>query len=136
MFWLSGSGGSSSETMSALKPTNVAVKGGKLEALEYVRSLFGVPRDRCMAVGDSGNDILMLEGRIISLVRPIVCDLSRLSVRLCLEAGKPIAAHFGFVNVDESFHLHPLPSTCEQMPEVCIEVGNSSSTLQLTCRRE
>ncbi len=40
----------------------VSVRGGKLEALEYVRTLFGVPRDRCAAAGDSGNDILMLEG--------------------------------------------------------------------------
>jgi hypothetical protein len=40
----------------------VAARGGKLEALEYVRALFGVPRARCAAAGDSGNDILMLEG--------------------------------------------------------------------------
>ena len=40
----------------------LAVKGGKLEALEYVRTLFSIPRDRCVAAGDSGNDILMLEG--------------------------------------------------------------------------
>ena len=42
--------------------TVLAVKGGKFEALEYVRTLFGVPRERCVAAGDSGNDILMLEG--------------------------------------------------------------------------
>ncbi|KAK9824654.1 hypothetical protein WJX72_012101 [[Myrmecia] bisecta] len=40
----------------------VSIKGGKLEALEYVRTLFSVPRERCVAAGDSGNDILMLEG--------------------------------------------------------------------------
>ena len=40
-----------------------AVKGGKLNALEYVRTLFGIPTDRCVAAGDSGNDILMLAGR-------------------------------------------------------------------------
>ena len=40
----------------------VSIRGGKLEALERVRTLFGVPRDRCCAAGDSGNDILMLEG--------------------------------------------------------------------------
>jgi len=40
----------------------VSIKGGKLEALERVRTLFSVPRERCVAAGDSGNDILMLEG--------------------------------------------------------------------------
>lgn len=40
----------------------VSIRGGKLEALERVRTLFSVPRDRCVAAGDSGNDILMLEG--------------------------------------------------------------------------
>lgn len=40
----------------------IAVRGGKLQALEYVRSLFGIPRNRCIAAGDSGNDILMLAG--------------------------------------------------------------------------
>ena len=40
----------------------VAVRAGKLQALEYVRQLYGVPLDRCVAAGDSGNDILMLEG--------------------------------------------------------------------------
>lgn len=36
----------------------VSIKAGKQEALEYVRSMYGIPRDRCMAAGDSGNDIL------------------------------------------------------------------------------
>ena len=40
----------------------VAARAGKLQALERVRALFGVPRERCAAAGDSGNDILMLEG--------------------------------------------------------------------------
>ena len=40
----------------------VAIRAGKLQALEYVRTLYGVPLDRCVAAGDSGNDILMLEG--------------------------------------------------------------------------
>lgn len=40
----------------------VSQQAGKLEALEYVRSLYGVPRSRCVAAGDSGNDILMLQG--------------------------------------------------------------------------
>ena len=46
----------------------IAVKGGKFEALEYVRTLFGVPRERCVAAGDSGNDILMLEGTAPSIL--------------------------------------------------------------------
>lgn len=33
-----------------------------MNALEYVRTLFGIPKDRCIAAGDSGNDILMLAG--------------------------------------------------------------------------
>lgn len=40
----------------------VAIRAGKLEALEYVRLMYGVPLNRCVAAGDSGNDILMLEG--------------------------------------------------------------------------
>ncbi|GAB4820554.1 hypothetical protein N2152v2_007600 [Parachlorella kessleri] len=40
----------------------VAARAGKLAALEYVRTLYGVPRERCVAAGDSGNDILMLGG--------------------------------------------------------------------------
>lgn len=41
-----------------------SLRAGKLEALEYVRTLYGVPRERCVAAGDSGNDILMLEGEV------------------------------------------------------------------------
>jgi len=41
----------------------VAINGGKLAALEYVREIYGVPRHRTMACGDSKNDILMLEGK-------------------------------------------------------------------------
>mmetsp|Transcript_36424 Transcript_36424/g.50610 ORF Transcript_36424/g.50610 Transcript_36424/m.50610 type:complete len:748 (-) Transcript_36424:276-2519(-) len=40
----------------------VAYNAGKLEALKYVRRRFGIPKERCAACGDSGNDILMLEG--------------------------------------------------------------------------
>ena len=39
-------------------------RGGKLEALEYVRTLYNVPKERCVAAGDSGNDILMLAGEV------------------------------------------------------------------------
>ena len=46
----------------------VSIRAGKQEALEYVRQLFNVPVDRCMAAGDSGNDTLMLAGglRLVS----------------------------------------------------------------------
>lgn len=40
----------------------VAIRAGKQEALEYIRALFNIPLSHCMAAGDSGNDILMLEG--------------------------------------------------------------------------
>ena len=40
----------------------VSAQGGKLAALEHVRRLFNVPRSRTVAAGDSGNDILMLDG--------------------------------------------------------------------------
>jgi len=43
----------------------VSSRGGKLQALERVRTLFSVPRGRCVAAGDSGNDILMLEGTLL-----------------------------------------------------------------------
>ena len=42
----------------------VSSRGGKLQALERVRTLFSVPKGRCVAAGDSGNDILMLEGEL------------------------------------------------------------------------
>lgn len=51
----------------------VSIRGGKLEALERVRTLFSVPRDRCMAAGDSGNDILMLEGADSSCTILLAC---------------------------------------------------------------
>ena len=44
----------------------VSSHGGKLQALERVRTLFSVPKERCVAAGDSGNDILMLEGELLS----------------------------------------------------------------------
>ena len=44
----------------------VSSRGGKLQALERVRTLFSVPKGRCVAAGDSGNDILMLEGKPLS----------------------------------------------------------------------
>ncbi|CAL8467114.1 g6650 [Coccomyxa elongata] len=56
----------------------VSIQGGKLEALERVRTLFGVPRERCVAAGDSGNDILMLEGAnpaiVVGNAQPTLMD--------------------------------------------------------------
>eukprot|EP00899_Mesostigma_viride_P029311 jgi/Mesvir1/9565/Mv12745-RA.1 len=40
----------------------VSLAGGKKNAMEYVRSKCGVDKARTVACGDSGNDILMLEG--------------------------------------------------------------------------
>lgn len=42
-------------------------RAGKLAALEYVRTLFGVHHSRCVAAGDSGNDTLMLGGRNLAI---------------------------------------------------------------------
>lgn len=51
----------------------VSIRGGKLQALERVRTLFSVPRGRCIAAGDSGNDILMLEGRTLASCTLLGC---------------------------------------------------------------
>jgi sucrose-6F-phosphate phosphohydrolase len=40
----------------------VSGNAGKHAALEHLRSMYGIAVDRCVAAGDSGNDILMLEG--------------------------------------------------------------------------
>lgn len=42
----------------------VAINGGKYQALEYIRNTYRIPKERCMAAGDSGNDILMLQGAV------------------------------------------------------------------------
>jgi len=41
----------------------VSAQAGKLESLEYVRTMLGFECDQTVAAGDSGNDILMLSGR-------------------------------------------------------------------------
>lgn len=41
---------------------------GKLEALEWVRQVYGVPTARCVTAGDSCNDILMLDGRCPAMI--------------------------------------------------------------------
>lgn len=40
----------------------VAERGGKLEAIEWVRALYCIPANRCMAAGDSLNDVEMFKG--------------------------------------------------------------------------
>jgi hypothetical protein len=40
----------------------LSIHGGKRNAMEYVRGIFGISPSRVVAAGDSGNDILMLEG--------------------------------------------------------------------------
>ena len=45
----------------------VSAQGGKLQALEYVRTAFSIPRAQCLSAGDSGNDILMLKGAVVVL---------------------------------------------------------------------
>uniref|UniRef100_A0A7S3RAP8 Sucrose phosphatase-like domain-containing protein n=1 Tax=Dunaliella tertiolecta TaxID=3047 RepID=A0A7S3RAP8_DUNTE len=40
----------------------VPIRAGKLEALQYVQGQYGFPTQQVVACGDSGNDILMLQG--------------------------------------------------------------------------
>lgn len=46
----------------------VSGNAGKHAALEHLRSMYGIAVDRCVAAGDSGNDILMLEGQNPAIV--------------------------------------------------------------------
>mmetsp|Transcript_15183 Transcript_15183/g.44726 ORF Transcript_15183/g.44726 Transcript_15183/m.44726 type:complete len:149 (-) Transcript_15183:186-632(-) len=46
----------------------VPIRAGKLQALEYVRQLYGFSVSHTVACGDSGNDILMLEGQNPAIV--------------------------------------------------------------------
>lgn len=58
----------------------LSIHGGKRKAMEYVRRIFGITPTRVVAAGDSGNDILMLQG-VHSLNRsPAVSVLLALSV--------------------------------------------------------
>lgn len=57
----------------------VAIRAGKQEALEYIRALFKIPLTHCMAAGDSGNDILMLEGMKIRASTAVLLMLNIVS---------------------------------------------------------
>jgi len=46
----------------------VADNAGKLQALNYVRKKYSIPKERCAACGDSGNDTLMLAGENPAIV--------------------------------------------------------------------
>lgn len=46
----------------------VAFRGGKQESLEYLRKHYGMPLERTVAAGDSGNDVLMLGGKHQALI--------------------------------------------------------------------
>lgn len=46
----------------------VSSSAGKLEALEWVRQSRGVPEQRTVACGDSGNDKDMLSGKNLAIV--------------------------------------------------------------------
>lgn len=49
----------------------LAARAGKRNAMDYVRRLYGVSKERVVVAGDSGNDVLMLEGAARQL--PAVC---------------------------------------------------------------
>jgi hydroxymethylpyrimidine pyrophosphatase-like HAD family hydrolase len=44
----------------------LSIHGGKRKAMEYVRRIFGITPSRVVAAGDSGNDILMMEGVLLT----------------------------------------------------------------------
>uniref|UniRef100_A0A7S0QZA9 Sucrose phosphatase-like domain-containing protein n=1 Tax=Chlamydomonas leiostraca TaxID=1034604 RepID=A0A7S0QZA9_9CHLO len=46
----------------------VPLRAGKLEALHHVRKMYGFPVEAAVACGDSGNDILMLQGENPAIV--------------------------------------------------------------------
>jgi hydroxymethylpyrimidine pyrophosphatase-like HAD family hydrolase len=40
----------------------LSIRAGKRNAMDYVRKMFSISKERVVAAGDSGNDVLMLEG--------------------------------------------------------------------------
>jgi hydroxymethylpyrimidine pyrophosphatase-like HAD family hydrolase len=49
----------------------LSIRAGKRNAMDYVRKMFSISKERVVAAGDSGNDVLMLEG-----VRPTILSSS------------------------------------------------------------
>eukprot|EP00892_Ulva_mutabilis_P007092 jgi/Ulvmu1/4755/UM020_0040.1 len=75
----------------------LSIHGGKRNAMEYVRSIFGISPERVVAAGDSGNDILMLEGEspgiVVGNAQPLLLDWAvkqKQNGRVVL-ADKPLA---------------------------------------------
>lgn len=49
----------------------LSVQAGKRSAMDYVRRLYGISNERVVTAGDSGNDVLMLEGATIDECPPV-----------------------------------------------------------------
>lgn len=78
----------------------VSKQGGKLQALEYVRALFNIPRSHCLSAGDSGNDILMLQGNlqntlmaVNSLMLCSICCQTQIAQKSCTSPRVGIDTH-------------------------------------------
>ena len=48
-------------------------QAGKRHAMDYVRRLFGISNERVVVAGDSGNDVLMLEGERPACMQGFSC---------------------------------------------------------------
>lgn len=61
----------------------LSIRAGKRNAMDYVRRLFGISRERVVAAGDSGNDVLMLEGtaRLLLLCAGILQPRAHVTAR-------------------------------------------------------
>ena len=46
----------------------LSAQAGKRSAMDYVRQLFGISKERVVTAGDSGNDILMLAGASVACI--------------------------------------------------------------------
>jgi sucrose-phosphate synthase len=49
----------------------LSVQAGKRSAMDYVRRLYGISKERVVTAGDSGNDVLMLEGAPVDDAVPV-----------------------------------------------------------------
>ena len=109
----------------------VSIRAGKQEALEYVRQLFNVPVDRCMAAGDSGNDTLMLAGglRLVSDAqcgwgRPPACCQLGVSRHAVLADGVTLAA--SYCSLEDQLHPAGAGAAHCQLP---VELAQNRLTL-------